>query len=157
LQPTGSPQAEREIDLLLVQLSRPEHAEIAAEWAAKIAEPRLRAGLLLRQTQLIGDSPESGDLIWQVYQSGHLPESQIDIACQTWNAAEQWARTVEAIEKQLRAGHPIKPPLRLQLAAAYKGAGRDSDARRAETQDIDTNAATNKFGTPQGGRGGGFF
>jgi DNA-binding SARP family transcriptional activator len=96
-------------------------------------------------------------LIWQVYQSGHLPESQIDLACQTWNAAEQWARTVEAIEKQLRAGHPIKPPLRLQLAAAYKGAGRDSDARRAETQDIDTNAATHKFGTPQGGRGGGFF
>jgi hypothetical protein len=155
LQPAGSPQAEHEINLLLALLSRPDHAALAAEWAAKIDDPRLQSRLLLRHAQLTGDSSESGDLLWQAYQRGGLPEFQLEAASQTWNTAEQWPRTIDALERLLRTGHQLKPSVRRRLAEAYKGAGRDFELRRAETHDVDANPATLDPGPPQ--RGGGFF
>ena len=136
LVPIDSPGREQCLEMILADLNQPGQAEVAGQLAARTHDPRLRAGLMLRQADLSESVEAEADLDWQVYQAGQLPPDRFSSAYVAWNQANRPERVIEAAQRQLRSGKPLLGPTELrELEAAYRAVGCDRDAQRAATSD----------------------
>jgi hypothetical protein len=162
LQPVGSPARRECVDLLRQELATAAHAGAAGQLAAKTADADLAAELVFRQAELTPSVTDAAALLWQLAESGRLGEARLAYASQAWNSAGQPALVIEACETALRANGRLSPAAAVELAIAYRTAGREGDARRASTRDPEPappeDAAT-RGGLPpsRSGRSGGFF
>jgi len=138
LMPARAEERSECLGLLTAELLEP---EVAGELAACTKDAHLKARLLVRQAELTRDGELKGELYWQVHQLGELIDEDLETAVETWNGMRQPQRVIEAVEAQLRSGKDWPSPSVIQgLEAAYRAAGRPSDARRAATSDPEPRA-----------------
>jgi hypothetical protein len=135
LQPAGSPARRECVDLLRRELATAAHAETAGQLAAKTADAELAAELAFRQAELTPSVIQAAALLWQLVESEQLGDARLAYACQTWNRADQSTRVIEACETALRARRGLSPAAAVELAIAYRTAGRQRDAQRAASRD----------------------
>ena len=161
LLPVDAPHSRSCVADLLAECNEPMPDHVIAA-LAKDAD--LRAQLMLHQAKLSPDAIKAGEILWQLSESGKLPDAQFAWACELWNDAKQGDRVIRAAQRWLRAEKDLGQSELLELAAAYRAAGRDGDARRAETEaeflkDLRPQTPV-PLQTPArlpGGRGGGMF
>jgi hypothetical protein len=146
------------LDTVLTELNRPLHSEIAGSLADAAKDPQIELDLRLRQAELTPDWNESSQIVWEIYESGRLPDGRLAWACGRWNGADQPKRVIEAAENWLRSGRPLPDDVPIQLEAAYRSVGRTSDAERAATSDPEPTPAASAMPTRNPAqRGAGFF
>ena len=153
-QPAGSDERRACVQLVVGELTDPGHAEVAGRMSAGVKDPELKAALLVRRAELLRNPDTAAEVVWQVHQVGRLPEDRLNWACATWSRAGQPERVIAACEAWLRRGKPLSLAAAAELAAAYRTAGREQDARRADTRDQEPVPPTP---APFGGRGTGMF
>ncbi len=158
--PADSPQWGQCVAVLNAELRDPAHAEIAGTLARQTQNAPLRAKLLIRQAELTPDPAAAADLVWEIHQSGSLPEGRFPWACSRWTQAERGDRVIQAAEEWLRSGKALPSPVAKALADAYRAADRARDARRVATRDPEPAGGSNlpASGTdPRGRFPRGFF
>lgn len=139
LRPADSSDRQGCVAIVTAELNQPPHAEVAAMLAEKTPDPQLRAALWIRQAELTADEALAAQLVWTVHQAGRLADEHLVWAYHLWNAAGQGAWTIADAEQRLRSGGELPTHACRELARAYRAAGREQDARRADTFDSDPN------------------
>lgn len=151
LQPTDSLQRRDCLRALRAELKTSAHATMAGQLASKTEDEDLAAELYLRQAELTGDAKLAADLAWKVYESGRLDDARLGWALRLWNRADEASRVIQACEQLLREGQYLPRVAREELVVAYRAAGRDKDADRAESREDSAAELSTQQPQPTGG------
>ena len=134
--PADSPGRRQCMQWITAELTEPSQAEVAAQLAVRAPDAAIKAQLLLAQAGLTASIEERAALYWEVAQLGQLSDADFYPAYAAWNAVGKPERVIEVAEARLRSGKWWRLDAeRLELAVAYRAAGRHLDARRAATTD----------------------
>ncbi len=140
------------------ELSDPQHSEVAAQLAAGCDDKVLRLALQLHQAELDPNPQRAADLCWTIFTSGRLPESKRAWAVMKLAETKQHARVAVVLEDQLARERSLSHWLLIRLAEAYSGLGREMDARRARSHELERREEASPWeNNGWGNRGGGFF
>jgi len=151
LQPADSTQRHDCLRALRTELRTPAQATMAGQLVSMTKDEGLTSELRLRQAELTSDVKLAADLAWRVYESGRLDDARFGWALRLWNRVGQTLRVIQACEQLLRKGQHLSLVAREELVEAYRSAGRDKDAERAESREDSAAASSTRQMQPAGG------
>jgi hypothetical protein len=158
----ASPESDRTADLyahtITQEVQQPSQAEFLVGLARESQKPVTRRRLLLRAAEITDDRELDARLVWELFQEKQLPAEKIPWMLSLLIAADRGPDVIAVLEQRLRRGEALDAESAIWLANAYRRAGREVDARRAESHQQDLrgfNNRRNRNGNPT--PGGGFF
>jgi hypothetical protein len=135
--PEGHPDGGLYVGTIVQEVSRSQDDPLLGQLAAESQSPNVRRKLLLRQAEITSDPQVAAQIALDLFRSRQLPRGRHLWMFDLLFKAQRNSEIISLLEPRLRKGEPIEGDLLQWLSAAYRDAGRTTDARRAESHTRD--------------------